>query len=84
MGPSGAGKSSLLAWTTGALDRAFRAEGRLWCGPAELTGLPPHKRRLGILFQDDLLFPHLSVVLPHPGMLPTRWALPHQGASVAS
>ena len=61
MGPSGAGKSSLLAWMTGALGRAFRAEGRLWCGPAELTGLPPHKRRLGILFQDDLLFPHLSV-----------------------
>lgn len=62
MGPSGAGKSSLLAWMTGALDRrAFRAEGRLWCGPAELTGLPPHKRRLGILFQDDLLFPHLNV-----------------------
>lgn len=61
-GPSGAGKSSLLAWMTGALDRrTFRAEGRLWCGTEELTGLPPHKRRLGILFQDDLLFPHLSV-----------------------
>ena len=61
MGPSGAGKSSLLTWMTGTLGPAFRAEGRLWCGRDELTRLPPHKRRLGILFQDDLLFPHLSV-----------------------
>jgi putative thiamine transport system ATP-binding protein len=62
MGPSGCGKSTLLAWMTGALDRrAFRAEGRLWCGAEELTGLAPYRRRLGILFQDDLLFPHLSV-----------------------
>ncbi|HAE00910.1 MAG TPA: ABC transporter ATP-binding protein, partial [Rhodospirillaceae bacterium] len=27
----------------------------------DITGLPPHTRRAGILFQDDLLFPHLSV-----------------------
>ena len=27
----------------------------------DITGLPAHRRRLGILFQDDLLFPHLSV-----------------------
>jgi putative thiamine transport system ATP-binding protein len=30
-------------------------------GGAEITGLPPERRRIGILFQDDLLFPHLSV-----------------------
>ncbi len=61
MGPSGSGKSSLLAWLAGTLDAAFHAEGRLWIGPRELTTLAPERRRIGILFQDDLLFPHLSV-----------------------
>jgi putative thiamine transport system ATP-binding protein len=61
MGPSGAGKSSLLAALMGTLDPAFRLEGRVRLDGQELTGLPPEARRIGILFQDDLLFPHLSV-----------------------
>ena len=61
MGPSGSGKSSLLAFVCGALDPAFRARGRAWVGGEEITGLPTHRRQVGILFQDDLLFPHLSV-----------------------
>jgi putative thiamine transport system ATP-binding protein len=61
MGPSGCGKSSLLAWMAGTLDPAFEAQGRVAVGDTELTPLPPEARRVGILFQDDLLFPHLSV-----------------------
>jgi len=61
MGPSGAGKSTLLAFVTGTLAPAFRAEGRAILDGRDLTGLPPEARRVGILFQDDLLFPHLSV-----------------------
>jgi putative thiamine transport system ATP-binding protein len=61
MGPSGSGKSSLLAMICGTLDPAFRAEGRVRLGGREITGLPPERRGVGILFQDDLLFPHLSV-----------------------
>jgi putative thiamine transport system ATP-binding protein len=61
MGPSGCGKSTLLSWVAGTLDPAFRAQGRVTLGSADLTGLPPEQRRLGLLFQDDLLFPHLSV-----------------------
>ena len=61
MGPSGCGKSSLLAWMAGTLDPAFEAQGRVTVGDADLTPLPPEARRVGILFQDDLLFPHLSV-----------------------
>ena len=45
----------------GTLDPAFSAAGRVWLGEREITGLPPEARRVGILFQDDLLFPHLSV-----------------------
>ena len=61
MGPSGSGKSSLLAHLCGTLDPAFDVVGRVRLGGVALDGLPPEWRRIGILFQDDLLFPHLSV-----------------------
>ena len=61
MGPSGCGKSSLLSYLCGTLDPPFRAMGRIWLNGASIDGLPPERRRLGILFQDDMLFPHLSV-----------------------
>ncbi len=61
MGPSGSGKSSLLAWVSGTLDAAFHAEGTVRVDGIDVTPLPAHRRRIGILFQDDLLFPHLSV-----------------------
>jgi putative thiamine transport system ATP-binding protein len=61
MGPSGSGKSSLLAWICGTLDPAFQAEGGVRVDGEDVTALPAHRRRIGILFQDDLLFPHLSV-----------------------
>lgn len=61
MGPSGCGKSSLLAFICGTLDPVFAASGRVWLGDEDVTELPPERRRLGILFQDDLLFPHMTV-----------------------
>ncbi|PWR02638.1 ABC transporter ATP-binding protein [Meridianimarinicoccus roseus] len=61
MGPSGVGKSTLLAAITGTLAPGFRAEGRIWLDGQDITRTPPHLRRVGILFQDDLLFPHLNV-----------------------
>ena len=61
MGPSGSGKSTLLAALIGALPDAFRMSGRAVLNGRDLTDLPTHARRLGILFQDDILFPHLSV-----------------------
>jgi putative thiamine transport system ATP-binding protein len=61
MGPSGSGKSTLLAYIGGFLDPAFTAKGRVTIGDVDVTRLPPEQRMAGILFQDDLLFPHLSV-----------------------
>ena len=61
MGPSGCGKSTLLAYLAGTVDPVFRVRGRVRVGDDDLTGLPPERRRLGLQFQDDLLFPHLSV-----------------------
>jgi putative thiamine transport system ATP-binding protein len=60
-GPSGSGKSSLLAWLCGTLDPAIRAEGRVTLDGRDVSALAPEHRRIGILFQDDLLFPHMSV-----------------------
>jgi putative thiamine transport system ATP-binding protein len=61
MGPSGAGKSSLLAWLTGVLPVGLAGEGEALLDGVSVLGLPAHQRRLGILFQDDLLFPHMTV-----------------------
>ncbi len=61
MGPSGSGKSSLIAWIGGFLDKAFEARGSIMAGGVDLTRLDPEDRHAGILFQDPLLFPHLSV-----------------------
>ncbi|WP_289151544.1 ATP-binding cassette domain-containing protein [uncultured Salipiger sp.] len=61
MGPSGSGKSTLLAALTGTLAPDFTLSGRLLLDGRDITALPPEARRTGILFQDELLFPHLSV-----------------------
>jgi putative thiamine transport system ATP-binding protein len=62
MGPSGSGKSTVLAYLAGFLDRsAFVAGGSIEIGGERLEALPPEKRGMGLLFQEPLLFPHLSV-----------------------
>ena len=61
MGPSGVGKSTLLAFVTGTLAPDFKATGAVKLNGQDITHTAPHARRVGILFQDDLLFPHLSV-----------------------
>ena len=61
MGPSGIGKSTLLAFVTGTLPDAFRATGQVILDGRDITAAAPSTRMVGILFQDDLLFPHLSV-----------------------
>ncbi|MCG7624403.1 ATP-binding cassette domain-containing protein [Epibacterium sp. Ofav1-8] len=61
MGPSGVGKSTLLAAITGQLPPGFSTKGDIRLNDRSLLGLPPQARRVGILFQDHLLFPHLSV-----------------------
>ncbi|SIN96790.1 ATP-binding cassette domain-containing protein [Vannielia litorea] len=61
MGPSGVGKSALLSALTGTLDAPLTAAGSARLAGTEITRLPSERRRLGILFQESLLFPHLSV-----------------------
>ena len=61
MGPSGVGKSTLLAYITGTIAPTFKGMGQVLLDGVDITTKPPHARRIGILFQDDLLFPHMSV-----------------------
>jgi putative spermidine/putrescine transport system ATP-binding protein len=58
LGPSGCGKTTLLRIVAGLLgvDRGtVKLDGR------DITGLPPHKRDVGVVFQNYALFPHLTV-----------------------
>lgn len=61
MGPSGCGKSTLLNVIAGHLDDDFSYNGYCSLDEQPLDNLPPEKRKIGILFQDDLLFPHLNI-----------------------
>jgi len=61
MGPSGSGKSSILGWLTGTLDKSLIATGDVWLGDTHLSELPTERRRLGLMLQQDYLFPHMSV-----------------------
>jgi thiamine transport system ATP-binding protein len=59
LGPSGSGKSTLLRAVAG-LEPPVR--GRVEWDGDDLTGVPPHRRRLGLMFQDHSLFPHRDVL----------------------
>jgi len=60
-GVSGSGKSTLLSWMIGDLDPHFVATGELWLNNERCDTRPIEARHIGLLFQNDLLFPHLSV-----------------------
>ena len=58
LGPSGSGKSTLLRVVAGivAPDR-----GSVTIGGSDVTSVPTHRRGVGMVFQDEQLFPHLDV-----------------------
>jgi thiamine transport system ATP-binding protein len=58
LGPSGCGKSTVLRVVAGL--QQVRA-GTVRLGGDDITALPPHKRRVGLVFQDHQLFSHLNV-----------------------
>lgn len=61
MGPSGSGKSSILSWITGTLDSRIQAKGDVWLGDVNVGVLPVERRGLGLMLQQDYLFPHMTV-----------------------
>jgi putative thiamine transport system ATP-binding protein len=61
MGPSGCGKSSVLAAVCGTLEPGMQWRGAVHLQGQRIDTLPVQARRVGLLFQDDLLFAHMTV-----------------------
>ncbi|MDR6375779.1 ABC transporter ATP-binding protein [Paraburkholderia caledonica] len=58
LGPSGSGKTTLLGILGGFVQPS---SGSVWVGERDITFAPPHKRNIGIVFQNYALFPHMTV-----------------------
>jgi putative thiamine transport system ATP-binding protein len=61
MGASGSGKSSILAAIAGTLSEALSFKGAISLDGKRVDNLPTSQRNIGLLFQDDLLFAHMTV-----------------------
>ncbi|MGH9026637.1 MAG: ABC transporter ATP-binding protein [Acidimicrobiia bacterium] len=59
LGPSGSGKTTLLRAVAGL---ESPTAGRITWDGTDLAGIPPHRRRFGLMFQDHALFPHRDVL----------------------
>jgi ABC-type Fe3+/spermidine/putrescine transport system ATPase subunit len=59
VGDSGCGKSTLLSTLAGVNPPL---SGEILLGGESLSGVPIHKRNIGLVFQEPLLFPHLSLI----------------------
>lgn len=94
MGPSGSGKSSVLAAIAGTLGsvaegaQALRAQASVQLHGEDISQRPTAQRGVGLLFQDPLLFAHLTVAenllfaVP-PGPRAQRWAQVQQALTEA-
>src|SRR5262245_20679249 len=58
LGPSGSGKTTTLKLIAG-FERPSRGE--IFIADERVTHLPPHKREIGMVFQNYALFPHMTV-----------------------
>ena len=58
LGPSGCGKTTLLRMLAGFEEPT---EGSIWLDGKPLSGVPPHKRPVNMMFQSYALFPHMTV-----------------------
>ncbi|MBT4087278.1 MAG: ATP-binding cassette domain-containing protein [Deltaproteobacteria bacterium] len=78
MGPSGCGKSTLLSAICGNLADVFVLSGDVSLNERTILALPMEKRRIGILFQDDLLFPHMNIAENLAFALPSEMEKPEK------
>jgi len=57
LGPSGSGKTTILRLIAGFIDPDT---GNIRIGGMDMSGVPPEKRDIGVVFQNYALFPHLT------------------------
>lgn len=62
MGPSGIGKSSLLSYLSGTLAAQLSAKGEIYLDQQAIHTQSIQSRKVGLLQQSPLLFPHMSIV----------------------
>ena len=58
LGPSGSGKTTTLMMLAGF---EVPTQGEIWLGDRSIKNMPPHKRDIGMVFQNYALFPHLTI-----------------------
>ena len=61
-GPSGKGKTTLLKYILGIKEDAFYYNGNIYLDNIEITSTPSIQRNISMIFQNDFLFPNLSVI----------------------
>lgn len=82
-GPSGSGKTTVASLVAGLLrpeEGRIEVDGETLTGTAPRVFVPPYRRRIGYVFQDARLFPHLSV---RSNLLYGRWLAPRGVPRVA-
>lgn len=65
VGPSGSGKSTILRAIAGLyrpIEGCVTVKGSIWFDTARQINLPPHRRRVGLVFQNYALFPHMTAL----------------------
>jgi putative thiamine transport system ATP-binding protein len=88
MGPSGCGKSSVLGAIAGTLAsvseglQPLQLQGTVELNGRALTPLPTHQRGVGLVFQDALLFPHMTVAENLLFAVPAKGSNAHRQARV--
>jgi len=81
-GPSGAGKSATIGLIAGLMrpdEGRIELDGEVLVDTATGRFLPKHRRRIGVVFQDALLFPHLNV---RRNLLFGRWFAPRGSTGI--
>jgi putative spermidine/putrescine transport system ATP-binding protein len=58
LGPSGSGKTTILMMLAGFI---APSNGSIWLEDRRIEHLPPHRRNMGVVFQNYALFPHMTV-----------------------
>ena len=61
-GPSGKGKTTLLKYILGIKEDVFHYKGNIYLDKIEITNTPSIQRDISMIFQNDFLFPNLSVI----------------------
>jgi len=83
MGPSGCGKTTLLNAISGQLAAPFTLAGDICINGRSVTAIEPYKRNIGIMFQDALLFEHMSVKENIAFAMPAKLHITKQAQSQA-